>query len=125
MEDFERIISTQIRFVCSIEAECEKRNNSLKTWLDDCVSHDQAERVLLEQVKFVGLVLEEIRRSNKFMQQKLKMSYAKLIGLATPYEEAIHALRAVKSELDIYLRTLREYMVAELKRQMVNTHKQK
>lgn len=119
--EFEKLISTQIRFVCSIEAECEKRNNNFRTWLNNCTSHDQAERVLLEQVKFIGLVLEEVRRSNKFMQQKLKMSYAKLIGLATPYEEAIHALRAVKSELDTYLRTLREYMVAELKKQVRNT----
>jgi len=128
LEALERLVSTQVRFVCSIEAECEKRHGNLKTQLDSCTSYDQAEQVLLNQVKFIGSVLEEIRRSNKLMEEKLGMSYAKLVGLATPYEEAIHCLRKVKSELDVYLKTVRERMVTELKKQMnrdnyVSTHK--
>lgn len=114
----EKVVSGQIRFICSVEAECEKRHAKLKTWLDECVTLDQAEHVLLEQVKFVGSLLEEIRRSNKLMEEKLGRSYAKLIGLGTPYEEAIHALREVKLELDIYLKTIREIMVAEIKQKM-------
>lgn len=117
-ETLEKLVGIQIRFVCSIEAECEKRHSNLSMWLDKCDTFDEAERVLLEQVKFIGSVLEEIRRSNKLMEEKLGMSYAKLVGLATPYEEAIHSLRKVKSELDGYLKTLRERMVEQLKKQM-------
>lgn len=114
----EKIVSGQIRFICSVESECEKRHANLRTWLDDCESFDQAEHVLLEQVKFVGSLLEEIRRSNKLMEEKLGRSYAKLVGLGTPYEEAIHSLRQVKLELDTYLKTIREIMLAEMKKKM-------
>jgi len=117
-ESIEKVVGTQIRFVASIEAECEKRHNNLGGWLDQCGSLDQAEHVLLEQVKFVGSLLEEIRRSNKLMEEKLGRSYAKLVGLATPYEEAIHALRQVKLELDTYLKTIRDIMVEDMKRKM-------
>ena len=114
----EKLVDGQIRFICSVEAECEKRNNNLESWLDKCQTFDQAEHVLLEQVKFVGSLLEEIRRSNKLMEEKLGRSYAKLVGLGTPYEEAIHSLRQVKLELDTYLKTIRDVMLAELKKQM-------
>ena len=117
-EDIEKVVGTQIRFVASIEAECEKRHSKLGAWLDECSSLDQAEHVLLEQVKFVGSLLEEIRRSNKMMEEKLGRSYAKLVGLGTPYEEAIHALRQVKLELDTYLKTIRDIMVEDMKKRL-------
>ena len=62
-------IKNQIRFVCSVEAECEKRNKNLKNKLNGCKNLDQVEYILLGEVKFVGLLLEEIRRSNKIMQE--------------------------------------------------------
>jgi hypothetical protein len=113
-----KLVSSQIRFVASIEAECEKRHNNLEHWLNKCQTFDQAEHVLLEQVKFVGSLLEEIRRSNKFMEEKLGRSYAKLVGLGTPYEEAIHALRQVKLELDTYLKTIRDIMLEDMKKKI-------
>jgi len=117
-------IKNQIRFVCSVEAECEKRNKNLKNQLNDCKNLDQVEYILLGEVKFVGLLLEEIRRSNKIMQEKIGIGYAKLIGLGTPYEEAIHVLRQVKLELDTYLKIIRDKMLSDMK-QKFNYRKKK
>lgn len=117
-ENINRIVGIQNRFICSIETECEKKNRVLKERLDSCKTIEQAEQVVLNEVKFVGSVLEEIRRSNKQMGEELGNSYAKLIGLGTPYEEAINALRKVKSELDMYLKLIREKMLEQMKLRM-------
>ena len=45
------------------------------------------------------------------------MNYAKIVGLGTPYEEAINKMRLVKRELDVCLKVLREHMVENMKRQ--------
>lgn len=116
-------IKNQIRFICSVVAECEKRNKNLKNQIDNCKNFDQVEYVLLKEVKFVGVLLEEIRRSNKIMQEKMGNNYAKLIGLGTPYEEAIHSLREVKLELDTYLKIIRDKMLSEMKSKF--NHKKK
>lgn len=119
----ENYIENQIRFICSVEAECEKRNKNLEKDLNDCRNIDQVEYILLKEVKFVGALLEEIRRSNKIMHEKIGISYAKLIGLGTPYEEAIHVLRKVKLELDTYLKIIRDKMLSDMKRKF--NHKRK
>lgn len=124
-ENVNRIVGIQNRFICSVETECEKKNKALKDRLDSCRSIEQAEQIILNEVKFVGSVLEEIRRSNKQMEKELGTSYAKLIGLGTPYEEAIHALRKVKSELDIYLKLIRERMLEQMKDRMRTQKKDK
>jgi len=76
---------------------------------------EQAERLILDQVKFIDFVLKEIRKRNKDLEDGLGMSYAKLVGLVAPFEEAIHSFRQVKKELDGYLKTLREKMVTQYK----------
>ena len=74
-------------------------------------SLEYVERIILEQVRFLNLVLEETRKRNKFLSEKLEMSYAKLIGLGTPYELMIHSLRQVKREMDMYLKIIRDKMM--------------
>lgn len=75
---------------------------------------ERQERVVLDQVKFIDLILEEIRNRNKMLQAELGMSYAKLVGIGTPYEDCIHSLRKVKSEFDAYLKLIRQEMLARL-----------
>lgn len=75
------------------------------------ITIEQAERIALDQVKFINSVLEQLRARNESFQLALGMTYAKLVGLGTPYEEAIHSLRKVKTELDRYLSAIRAKMV--------------
>ena len=82
------------------------------------LSIEQAEGIVLDQVKFVDFVLKEMRKRNEDLQEGLGMSYAKLIGLATPFEEGVRSFRKVKGELDGYLKVLREKMVKHYKEQM-------
>jgi len=81
---------------------------------DNYVPAERQEQIVLEQVKFIDLMLEEIRNRNKTLQEELGMSYAKYIGIGTPYEECIHILRKVKSEFDIYLKTARSELTARI-----------
>lgn len=71
------------------------------------VSIRQAEKYILAQVKFLNYVLKELRERNKILKNELGPTYGKLLGLSTPYEEAIHSLRQVKAEIDQYLQILR------------------
>ncbi len=112
-----KIINREKRFVASIEAECEKRNSLLYYFLSDCKSDVEAENILLEQVKFVGQILEALRKRNSKLSEEVGMNYAKIVGLVTPYEEAIHSMRKVKRELDVCLKLLREHMVENMKKQ--------
>ena len=82
------------------------------------MSIEQAERLILDQVKFIDFVLKEIRKRNKELQDGLGMSYAKLVGLGTPFEEAVHSFRQVKGELDGYLKILREKLLGEYKQRL-------
>ena len=70
-------------------------------------SLEHVEKVILDNVKFINLMLQEIRKRNTSLREDLGMSYAKLVGLGTPYEEAIHAMRQVKAEFDGYLKVVR------------------
>lgn len=78
---------------------------------------EQVERKILASVKFIDVVLKEIRNQNKELQDDLGMSYAKHIGLVSPFEEAIHSLRKVRGELDSYLQTVRKDLASKYKRQ--------
>lgn len=77
------------------------------------ITIEQAERVALDQVKFINSLLEQLRARNESFQLAIGMTYAKLVGLGTPYEEAIHSMRKVKTELDRYLSVIRAQMVEE------------
>ena len=67
-----------------------------------------AESMVLDQVKFINFVLEECRRRNKDLSDVFGASYGKLIGVGTVYEEAIHSLRQVKTELEKFLALVRD-----------------
>ena len=71
------------------------------------ITLSEAEQVVLGNVKFINLILEEVRKRNKENEALLGMSYGKIVGVGTVYEEAICALRKVKSELDNYLNLVR------------------
>lgn len=85
---------------------------------DEHISIWRAERTILSQVKFVNLVLEELRKRNKILSDDLGMTYGKLIGLGTPFEELIHHTRKVKVEFDDYLRILRGMILKEEKKRL-------
>ncbi len=76
---------------------------------------EQAEELILSQVKFVNYVLKELKKRNKILNEEMEaskdMSYAKFIGLKTPYEAAICVIRKVKAEFDSYLERVREQMM--------------
>lgn len=112
-----KIVGREKRFASSIVTECEKRSKSLCEELNSCGSDIEAEYLLLHQVKFIGDVLKALRERNKNFEKEMGMKYAKLVGLGTPYEEAIHSMRKVKRELDVCLKTLRDHMVENMKRQ--------
>jgi hypothetical protein len=113
----QKVIFREQRFVASIEAECEKRNEYLYERLENCETEVEAENLLLDQVKFIGQILEALRRRNQNLAKELGMNYAKIVGLVTPYEEAIHSMRKVKRELDVCLKLLREHMIDNMKKQ--------
>lgn len=81
---------------------------------DKNITVERQEQIILEQVKFLDITLEEIRGRNKNMQEELGNSYAKLIGLGTPYEECIHSLRKVRGEFESYLKIVRSEIMARL-----------
>ena len=113
----QKIIHREKRFVASIEAECEKRHSTLYESLENCKSEIEAESILLVEVQFVGKILEALRKRNTNLSGEIGMNYAKIVGLVTPYEEAIHSMRKVKRELDVCLKLLREHMVENMKKQ--------
>ncbi len=78
---------------------------------------EQIERKFLASVKFIDVVLKEIKNQNKELQDGLGMSYAKYIGLISPFDEAIQCLRKVRSELDSYLQKVRAELASKYKRQ--------
>lgn len=69
---------------------------------------ETVERAILESVKFLNVVLQEVRKENIECQESFGMSYGKYVGLSAPYDEAIAVLRCVKNELDASLNTVRK-----------------
>jgi len=72
------------------------------------LSLNEVESIILDNTKFMDFVLEEIRKRNTVLQEELKNSYGKLLGLGTPYEELINKARQVKTEFDNYLKIVRD-----------------
>jgi len=73
------------------------------------------EKLLADQVRFLDIMLQETRKQNALMKNTLDSSYAKLIGLGTPYEECIHSLRKVRKDFNTYLSIIRNTMIREEK----------
>lgn len=86
---------------------------------------EDIERLILDQVKFVNFILKEAKKRNKILSDNLSMSYAKLIGLKTPYEEMIHWTRKIKREFDMYLSLIREHMMKSIDDRMKKEHRKK
>jgi len=83
------------------------------------------EKMLADQVRFLDIMLQETRKRNKLMSETLDSSYAKLIGLGTPYEECIHALRDVRKDINTYLSIIRDKIVKEEKSFAQRRHKKR
>lgn len=66
------------------------------------------ENSILRAVKVIETILQEVRQEDKVLKEVLGMSYAKYVGLSSPFEEAVNALRKVKEEFDRYLSTVRD-----------------
>ena len=81
------------------------------------ISLERAEKLVLENVKFAGIVLQEMRKRNKELQANLGHTYAKIVGLGVPYEEGVNSMRKVKKELDEYLVVLRDMLANRYKRE--------
>lgn len=81
------------------------------------ISLEQAEKLALNQVKFLNFVLEECRKRNKELEESFGTDYGKLIGTGTVFEEAICSLRKVKGELDEFLNIIRADVRGQLQRE--------
>jgi len=80
------------------------------------ISIDVIEKELNDQLQFLNIVIQQVRKRNEFLRQILGPTYAKLIGLGTPYEECIHSLRQVYNEFKKYLEIVRNRMIEESRR---------
>lgn len=84
------------------------------------------EKTIADQVRFLDIMLQEVRKHNKIVNSILvDSSYAKLIGLSTPYEECIHALREVRKGLNSYLSIIRDKMTKDEKSLAQGRHKKR
>lgn len=81
------------------------------------LSLNEVERIILDNTKWMDFVLEETRKRNTVLQEELKNSYGKLLGLGTPYEELINKARQVKTEFDKYLKIVRDQFKEQLKKE--------
>jgi len=69
------------------------------------------ENRILRSAKFVDLLIQEIRKENKELQEALGISYAKYIGLGSPFERALHVLKDVKKDFNNYLEIVRNQLL--------------
>ena len=83
------------------------------------LSLNEVERIILDNTKWMDFVLEETRKRNTVLQEELKNSYGKLLGLGTPYEELINKARQVKTEFDKYLKIVRDQFKEQLKKEQI------
>lgn len=111
-----KILEKEKKFVLNVENECVERNNKFCILLENAITDIEVEHILLEQVRFVGQILETLRKKNSELIKELNMNYAKIIGLVAPYDEAICSIRKVKKELDTCLKILRDKMLKEIKK---------
>jgi len=80
---------------------------------------NEVEKIILDNTKWMDFVLEETRKRNAVLQEELKNSYGKLLGLGTPYEELINKARQVKTEFDKYLKIVRDQFKKQLKKEQM------
>lgn len=83
------------------------------------LSLNEVENIILDNTKWMDFVLEETRKRNTVLQEELKNSYGKKIGLGTPYEELINKARQVKTEFDKYLKIIRNEFKERLKKEQM------
>ncbi len=83
------------------------------------INLNEVESIILDNTKFMDFILEETRKRNAILQEKLKNSYGKLLGLGTPYEELINKARQVKTEFDRYLKVVRDQFVEQSKKEQM------
>jgi len=88
-------------------------------------SLENVERKILASVKFINFLLQEVRREDKTLKSGLGGSYAKYVGLSSPFEEAINCLRKVKGELDSYLGTVRSHLTTKYKKRFRSRDKER
>ena len=80
---------------------------------------NEVEKIILDNTKWMDFVLEETRKRNTVLQEELKNSYGKLLGLGTPYEELINKARQTKTEFDKYLKIVRNQFKEQLKKEQM------
>lgn len=80
-------------------------------------SLEYIESQILKSMKFVDVIIKEMRRENKELQESLGMSYAKYIGLTSPFEEAMRSLKDVRVELNSYLESVRGKLESKYRKQ--------
>ena len=83
------------------------------------LSLNEVESIILDNTKWMDFILEETRKRNTVLQEELKNSYGKLLGLGTPYEELINKPRQVKTEFDKYLKIVRDQFKEQSKREQM------
>ena len=91
--------------------------------MDQEVDLERVEVRILRSVKFTDFLLQEMKRENQELEKSLGMSYSKYIGLVSPFEEAVCALRKVKGELDSYLKIVRSDLVQKYKNHRLSENK--
>jgi len=90
---------------------------------DDVEFLEFAEAFAADQVKFINLVLQEIRKRDKRCKVVLGDSYGKAIGFITPFLKCGIELRKVRTDLGSYLTTTRAILEEEYKRQFRSSKK--
>ena len=83
------------------------------------LSLNEVENIILDNTKWMDFVLEESRKRNAVLQEELKNSYGKLLGLSTPYEEFVNKARQVKTEFDKFLKIVRDQFKERLKKEQM------
>ena len=92
---------------------------------NDVDFYEFAESFAADQVKFINLVLQEIRKRDKRCKEVLGDSYGKAIGFLTPFLKCGSELRKVRTDLGVYLATTRMILEDEYKRQLKTSKKAK
>jgi len=84
---------------------------------DDVEFFEFAENFVADQVKFINLMLQEIRKRDKRCKHVLGDSYGKAIGFLAPFLKCGSELRKVRTDLGLYLTTTRKLLGDEYKKQ--------
>ena len=91
----------------------------------DISFYEFAESFVADQVKFINLMLQEVRKRDKRCQTVLGDSYGKAIGFTSPFLKCGSELRKVRTDLGVYLATTRMILENDYKRQLKTSKKVK